>query len=100
VAAPWAGNSHAYRDLVVLGTTVTKRISLIVTNDTDIEAAMVDHSIAFRSAPATTISIFDVGGAISVGQSRDACGFNEQTWIESVDCFECVTRELAADVSL
>jgi len=79
---------------------VTKRISLIVKYDTDIEAAMVDHPIAFQSAPTATISKLDVRGAMCVGRSRAAYGFIERDRIESVDRLGCVTRELAAGVSL
>jgi hypothetical protein len=100
VTAPRAGNSHAYRELEMRRRATTKRISLIVTYDTDIETATVDHPIAFQSAPAATISIFDDRKAMSVGRSRGAYGFFEQDRIQSVDRLECVTSELAVGVSL
>jgi hypothetical protein len=100
VTAPRAANTHAYRELEMRGRAVTKRISLIVTYDTDVKTVVVDHPIAFQSAPAATIFIFDVREAMSVGRSRGAYGFIERDRIESVDRLGCVTRELAAGVSL
>ena len=79
---------------------MTKRISHIVTYDTDIKTALADHPIAFQSAPAATISIFDVREAISVRRSRGAYGFIERDRIESVDRLGRATKELAVGVSL
>ena len=86
--------------LEMRGRAVTKRISLIVICDTDVKTVVVDHPVAFQPAPAATISKLDARGAMCVGRSRGVLGFTERDRIESVDRLECVTREVAAGVSL
>jgi len=68
--------------------------------DTNVKTDVFDHSVAFQSASAVTISKLDARGAMCVGRSRVAYGFIERDWIERVDRLECVARELVSGMAL